>query len=98
MSHDGGYVEKVREEMQSYVRTLLADNERVRNLLAALEEENARLSREARLAREEADAHEAHEVELHRKLHEADKSGSGPGSGGGPGSAPGSGPETPTTF
>ena len=36
--------------------------------------------------------------ELHRKLHEADKSGSGPGSGGGPGSAPGSGPETPTTF
>jgi K+-sensing histidine kinase KdpD len=70
MSHDGRYVEKVREEMQSYVHTLLADNERVRNLLATLEEENARLSREARLAREEADAHEAHEVELHRKLQE----------------------------
>lgn len=74
MSHDpghgGGYVEKVRGEMQSYVRTLLADNERVRDLMTALEAENARLSQELRAAREEAAAHEAHEEELHHKLLE----------------------------
>lgn len=70
MSHDGTYVEKVRDEMQSYVRTLLADNERVRNLLAALEAENVRLTQEVRLARDEAAVHEAHEIELHRKLQE----------------------------
>jgi K+-sensing histidine kinase KdpD len=74
MSHDsghgGGYVEKVREEMQSYVRSLLEDNEKVRQLLAKLEGENARLSQELRAAREEAAAHEAHEEELHRKLLE----------------------------
>jgi GAF domain-containing protein len=74
MSHDSNhgssYVEKVREEMQSYVRTLLADNERVRNLLAEIQLENGRLNEELRQARENAVIHTVHEDELRRKLRE----------------------------
>jgi GAF domain-containing protein len=65
-----GYVEKVREEMQSYVSTILSENEKLREVLVVLQTDNLRLTNELRAAREQAAAHQAHEEELHHKLRE----------------------------
>ena len=69
-SQGTGYVEKVREEMQSYVNTILSDNEKLRQVLVVLQTDNLRLTEELRAAREQAAAHRAQEEQLHHRLLE----------------------------
>jgi hypothetical protein len=66
----GGYVGKVRDEMQAYIRTLLEANDKLRDAVAVLESGNAGLTQELRAAHEEAAARQKHEEELHGKLQE----------------------------
>jgi hypothetical protein len=48
----GAYVRKVREETQRYAQDLLADNEKLRVLIATLEREKAALAEKARVAKD----------------------------------------------
>lgn len=66
----GGYVDKVREEMQTYVRGLIGENETLRVVIAEMENENLRLRQEVRSAREEIASHRSQEQRLREKLQE----------------------------
>lgn len=66
----GGYVEKVREETSSYVRSLLHDLDTLRVGMTALEAENARLQQDLRAARDEISFHASQETRLTEKLQE----------------------------
>jgi nitrate/nitrite-specific signal transduction histidine kinase len=59
----GGYVGKVREETQSYVRNLLTENHELRGLVEEMRAEGARLREELRIRDEQ-------KAELDRKLGE----------------------------
>jgi len=73
MSNDsghGGYVDKVREETQAYVRKLLLENENLRVYLAQMENQAARLQRELRAAQDEIAQHQTQEDRLSAKLQD----------------------------
>jgi len=65
-----GYVDKARDQMQSYVRQLLADNEALRMGLVELDSENARLRQEARSLQEELNVNRALQVQLAARVQE----------------------------
>ena len=70
-NHDSGhsgYVDKVREETQNYLRKLLAENESLRVVIAQLETDNARLKREVESAQAEISHRESQELRLREKL------------------------------
>ena len=69
-SGHGGYVDKVREETQAYVRKLLLENENLRVYLAQMENQNARLQREVRAAQDEIALHQTQEQQLSAKLQD----------------------------
>jgi len=64
----GGYVDKARDQMQHYVRRLLADNEALRVGMAELESETVRNRREIRALQEELDLNRKLQEELADKL------------------------------
>jgi len=65
-----GYVDKVREKTQTYVRRLLTDLDTMRITMAELENENARLQQEVRNAREEIAFRASQEQRLSEKMQE----------------------------
>src|SRR5438105_1931432 len=64
----GGYVDKVRDDMQRYVKRLLADNEQLRIGTARLESENDRLRQELRDLRSQVEEQRMAEAKLEEKL------------------------------
>ena len=69
-SGHGGYVDKIREETQTYVRKLLLENENLRVYLAQMENQIARLQRELRAAQDEIAHHQTQEDQLSAKLQD----------------------------
>ena len=68
-THDHtGYVDKVREEMQIYIRRLISEADTLRLLVAELESDNDRLRDEVRSAREEIAVRESHEQRLRDRI------------------------------
>jgi len=65
---DASYVQKVSQETNRYVRDLLADNERVRSVAAALESEVTALRREVATARSAMERRAEDEARLRRQL------------------------------
>lgn len=65
-----GYVDKARDQMQAYVRQLLADNEALRMGLVELDSENARLRQEARALQEELNVNRALQQQLAARVQE----------------------------
>lgn len=66
----GAYVDRARDQMQSYVRKLLSDNESLRVCLAELETEVAGLRQEARSLKDELYASRVQQEQLAAKLQE----------------------------
>lgn len=67
-SNDASYVQKVSQDTNRYVRDLLADNENVRSVAAALEAEVAVLRRELDAARSAVERRMEDEARLRRQL------------------------------
>lgn len=65
-----GYVDKVREEMQTYIRRLISESETLRLLVVELENDNDRLRQELRSAREEIQFRESQENRLRERIEE----------------------------
>ena len=65
-----GYVDRARDQMQTYVRKLLADNEALHVCLVELETEGERLRNELRVLRDELLASRAQQEQLAQKLQE----------------------------
>ena len=68
VGNDASYVQKVSQETNRYVRDLLADNERVRSVAAALESEVAVLRREVDAARSAMERRAEDEARMRRQL------------------------------
>lgn len=66
----GGYVDKARDQIQVYVRQLLADNESLRVGLAELESENLRLRQEVRSFQDELSMSRTLQQQLTGKLQD----------------------------
>jgi hypothetical protein len=70
----GSYVHRVREDTQRYIKELLGENERLRNAVAALEEEKrhleAQLDLQARMVRREIERREKEKASLQKRLQE----------------------------
>lgn len=66
----GGYVDRVRDEMQAYVRRLIGETETLRVVIAEMENETLRLQQELRSAREEIALRESQEQRLREKVQE----------------------------
>jgi regulator of replication initiation timing len=66
----GGYVDKVREDMQRYVKKLLSENEALRTTLVEVESENARLAYERAALRRDLEEHQSRETNLQQRLAE----------------------------
>lgn len=66
----GGYVDKARGQMQTYVRRLLADNEALRVCLVELESETTRLRQEVLSLHEELNSSRSLQDQLVAKLQE----------------------------
>jgi nitrate/nitrite-specific signal transduction histidine kinase len=69
-SSGGAYVDRARDQMQTYVRKLLSDNESLRVCLAEMEAEVAGLRQEARSLRDELYASRMQQEQLAVKLQE----------------------------
>jgi len=65
---DSSYVQKVSQDTNRYVRDLLADNEHVRSVAAALEAEVVSLRREVAAARSAVERRKEDEARLRRQL------------------------------
>lgn len=66
----GGYVDRARDQMQTYVRQLLADNERLRVCLVEVENEAALLRQEIRALEQELSGSRTQQEQLAAKLQE----------------------------
>lgn len=66
----GGYVDKARDQMQSYVRRILADNEALRLGMVELETEAAMLRRESSALKEELRINREQQEQLAARLQE----------------------------
>ena len=66
----GGYVDRARDQMQTYVRQLLGDNEKLRVCLVGVEDEAALLRQEVRSLKEELNASHQQQEQLTSKLQE----------------------------
>jgi nitrate/nitrite-specific signal transduction histidine kinase len=66
----GGYVDKARDQMQVYVRRILADNESLRVCLAELETEALGLRQEIRSLQDELTVSRTLQHQLAEKLHD----------------------------
>src|SRR6266849_2202505 len=66
----GGYVDRVREETQAYVRKLLGENDSLRVVLAGLDNENTLLKQEIRIAHEDAAMRKTQEEILRERMQQ----------------------------
>jgi regulator of replication initiation timing len=64
----GGYVDKIREDTQRYIKKLLSENEALRTSLAEVQSEGARLSYQVAALRRDLEEHHSRETHLQQRL------------------------------
>ncbi|HEX7678630.1 MAG TPA: hypothetical protein VF713_10945, partial [Thermoanaerobaculia bacterium] len=67
-SGHGGYVDKVREDTQRYIKKLLSENEALRTSLAEVQSEGARLSYQVAALRRDLEEQRSRETHLQQRL------------------------------